>query len=337
VQAFYLQTKKYQQYLSPDEWAKFFYSVFDKSKPGNLCFAGKEVFVSSQSVDTFYNAIKLRNELQKFDKERTEIGVITNGTLLGRFKSTLKNNFPDYFDISIDGLPDFHNSIRGAGAFEKLEPNIVWLLRNFNGNIWITHTIFPANIATLPEFVGFYNNKYGLNKFSIGLYKDKYYTDQTIKLSKNNILKLFNETLIKLSHIKTISPIRVILEMDHTQKDLIPLLIDSGLIEHDEPLSSNSLVLNENLTLDINVAFVPVGLWRSVRITPEGYWMAAEDLMEVDKYDKLAVANLRDFNFDTTKLYSAGLFSKRMDALLKTSVLQTPEDKQLKELLYEKI
>jgi hypothetical protein len=126
---------------------------------------------------------------------------------------------------------------------------------------------------------------------------------------------LFNETINKLSEIKSDNPIRVILEMDHTQKEIIPLLINAGWIKSYEPLSANTYKLSNNITLDINIAFLPVGLWRSVRITPEGFWLAAEDLMEVGNYDKLAIANVRDFNFDSLKLYKTGLNSDRFEKL----------------------
>lgn len=313
----YLQTREYGKYLAYDEWEKFFYSVFNVTKPGNVCFAGKEVFVSSDSVNVLYNAVKIRNESQINDPEKTEIGVITNGTLLTRFKNTLNGNWPDYFDISMDGLPEFHDKIRGAGAFKRLEPNLLWLIDNFNGNIWITHTAFPENIDALPEFIKFNYENFGLTRFSIGLYKDKSYTDQSIKLKKEDVSKLFNETIKKLSDIKSNEQIRLILEMDHTQNEIIPILIEAGWIKSNEPLSPNTYKLNNNITLDINVAFLPVGLWRSVRISPEGFWLAAEDLTEVDNYDKLAVANVRDFDFNTIKLYHEGLNSERFEELYK--------------------
>lgn len=313
----YLQTKKNANYLSSDDWDKVLVSVFSDIKPTTLCFAGKEVFYNQTSANILFNAIQLRDNIQKYNEDKTEIGMITNGTLIHNYKKQLENNWPDYFDISIDGLPHIHNKIRGEGAFERLENNLIWLKKNFFGNIWITHTIFSNNIEPLPSFINYMYSNFGITKYSIGLYKDKYYTDQELKLSDSDVLSLFNQAFHELASLLLNEPIEIILEMDHTQKELLPLLLSSGWIEKEEPFTSTVHTLKNGLSLKFNIAWVPVGLWRSVRITPEGYWLAAEDLMEVKNYEKFAVANIRDYDYDLETLYHMGLKSERFFELTK--------------------
>lgn len=311
----YLQTKKNASFLSLDEWNKVFISTFSDIKPTTLCFAGKEVFYNQNSADILFNAVQIKNNIQKYESDRTEIGVMTNGTLIHNFKEQLINNWPDYFDISVDGLPHIHNEIRGEGAFESLENNLIWLKKNFSGNIWITHTVFSNNIESLPEFIKYMYNHFGITKYSIGLYKDQYFTDQELKLSDSDVSSLFNKAFHELASIKVDEPIEIILEMDHTQNELLPVLLHSGWVKKEELFTSAVHTFDNNLTLKFNVAWVPVGLWRSVRITPEGYWMAAEDLMEVKNYKDYAVASVREFNFDLEALYYTGLKSERFSKL----------------------
>lgn len=312
----YLQTKKNTSYLSPEEWNKVLISILSDIKPTTLCFAGKEVFYNQSSADILFNAIQIRNNFQK-DDDKTEIGMITNGTLIHNFREQLINNWPDYFDVSIDGLPNIHDEIRGKGAFKSLENNLIWLKENAPGNIWITHTIFANNIRPLPHFIQYMYSNYGITKYSIGLYKDAYYTDQELRLSDSDVSSLFNKTFHELASIRLKEPIEVILEMDHTQNKLLPILLNSGWIQREEPFTSKTHTFNNGLSLKFNVAWVPVGLWRSVRITPEGFWLAAEDLMEVRNYNEYTVGNLREFNYNTEALYYAGLKSNRFSELTK--------------------
>jgi len=311
----YLQARKFDTYLKPSEWEKFFISVFIDNKPDTLCFAGKEVFFNQESAEILFNAVRLRDHIQGQYK-KTQIGVITNGTLLMNYRDSILQTPPDYFDISIDGLPHLHDEIRGKGSFEITEKNLKWLIRNFTGNIWITHTILQNNLQTLPEFVCFMHKHFGIAKFSIGLYKEKVYTEAGLKLSQDDVRNLFDSTIHKLEKLKLHSSVEIIMEMDHTQNEFIPILLESGWVQKSNLLSSTSHHLSDRLKLTFNVAHIPVGLWRSVRVTPEGYWLAAEDLMEVKKYNELAVANLRDFDFNSDKLYESGLQSQRFRELM---------------------
>jgi hypothetical protein len=304
-------------------------SMFLDLKPGTLCFAGKEVFYDVESAEILYDAIDMKKELQRSITTPTEIGVITNGILLNNFKDTLPLHWPDYFDISIDGLPEQHDEIRGQGAFKKLESNLVWLRNAFNGNIWITHTILNNNINSLPEFVQFMQKNFGINKFSVGFYRDTEYTDQNLKLSENDFHSIFSNTFHRLSQINLSEPVEVILEFDSTQNELIPLLKKTNWVTSLSAFSSTTYKFDNALTLKMNVAQIPVGFWRSVRVSPEGYWLAAEDLFDVRRYDKLSGANLKELNFNANALYEAGLNSKRFDELCRTNI------KEIKKHLYD--
>jgi hypothetical protein len=315
----YLQTKPFGNYLTHNEWMKLLASIFGEIKPSILCFAGKEVFINEQSVSILLDAVKLRNSLQISGNRRTQIGVITNGTLLQNFRDKLATISPDYFDVSIDGLPDVHDHVRGEGAFNMLEPNLHWLSLNYPGRVWVTHTLLESNMRTLPEFIRFYHAKFNIHNFSIGFYKNMRYTDQSLKIATIEYYEIVDDIFPRLGKIAARSPINVNMEFDVSQEEIIDTLTAAGWADPVKPIASVAHEFDNGLTLRINTTRIPVGLWRAARITPEGYWLAAEDLIRVKEYNYVVVAKARDFDFDAVKLYREGL--KRKEKLARKEII----------------
>lgn len=94
----------------------------------------------------------MRNKMQPIDKRRTEIGVITNGTLIHNYIDQLQEISPDYFDISIDGLPETHDAIRGKGTFKKLQSNLTWLTDSYPGQFGLQTLYVQKIIIPCPNF-----------------------------------------------------------------------------------------------------------------------------------------------------------------------------------------
>ena len=292
--------------MTRDEWLKFFRSVFEDVKPSILCIAGKEAFINDQSVSLLLDAVKLRNEVQQSGKQ-TEIGVITNGTLLHKYKNQLEETTPDYIDVSVDGLPEEHDYIRGEGAFEQLAPNLQWLTEKFCDRVWITHTVAATNLYSLPDFVQFLHDHYKVGNFSVGFYKPKSWTDQSLNLNTSDFYEIVDRVFERFEQIKLNSEVRVNMEVDPLQNELLSILTMKGLADPMKDIASVPKTFENGLTLRVNSVRIPVGLWRSVRVTPEGYWLSAEDLMQVKNYDQVAVAKLADCGFNARKLYELGL------------------------------
>lgn len=303
----YLEPTPSEPGLTREEWLAFFRSLFGDLAPTVVSFAGKEVFAEVGSADLMFEAIRLRDQLQAHRGERTHIGVITNGTLLHRFRAGLIACPPDHFDISIDGLPEFHDEVRGRGAFARLEPNLRWLVAAFPNRVWVTHTIFGPNLRAIPRFVEFYSASFGLRRFSIGFYHPLAYTSSDLTFSEGDYVAFAETTLPRLAHLELAGPVEVVVEFGAESLALIRRLEDAGWVNSAAPISSTPHLFDNGLTLRVNVCRVPVGLWRAVRVTPEGYWLAAEDLVDAREYARRAVTRLRDHAFDSRLAYEAGL------------------------------
>jgi hypothetical protein len=310
----YLNAPTYDRPLTPVEWRRFFHSLLSDVAPAVLSFAGKEPFLNRPSVGVLQDAVRLRNTLQ--GPRRTRIGVITNGTLVHRHASRLQEVAPDYFDISVDGLPAAHDAIRGTGAFAQLEPNLRWLVQEFGADrIWLTHTLTTATATTLSQVIEFYSSEFGIRCFSIGLFHPVANADAGLAFSKQQVSCFVAETLGPLALARTASAVEVILDVDVLHADILSVLGECGWANSDAPFSDSTHRFANGVVLRIRTAAVAVGLWRSVRVTPEGYWLAAEDLIDVFNYRQRRTGSLRDANFDARCLYNTGLASQRHQEL----------------------
>jgi MoaA/NifB/PqqE/SkfB family radical SAM enzyme len=315
----YFRTSSEGLSLANSEWLKFFASLFADLSPSVLSFAGREIFALQSSAQLFFDVIRLRNNIQRSKNDRTEIGVITNGTLLAEYRNSLLHTPPDYFDISVEGLPETHDYVRGHGSFDKLETNLHWLSAHFQQRVWLTPTLNRKNLFQLQDIIQFYNDRFALDRFSFGFFVPNEDTDPELVLSSEHYHRFIDSVLPKIQEIAvrdTGEPVRVIFELDTNQKFLIDLLEQHGYIRHGQPLVSEKIMYDSGIELSFNIARIPVGLWRSVRISPEGHWIAAEDLLRVEEYDQLAVTTLRENDFDAKRLYHMGLDSRRYFELM---------------------
>lgn len=309
----YLEPILTEPALSPAEWSKFFESVFSDLKPKVVAFAGKEVFADKISFGIMTDAIKQRNLLQPKFSDRTRIGVITNGTLVHRYQAQLIENPPDWIDVSIDGIPECHDAIRGVSAFDNLEQNIRWLVTNLRERVWVTHTLMEHNVERFAEFVSTMNCRYGLGQFSIGTYRPLSYTDQRISIVNRE--QRIIDAIGQLSRISLQSPVNIQIDCDYGD-GLKSSLHEQGVLLEGWPIAQNIRQFGNGLCMTIRAMQLPVGLWRAVRVSTEGLWLAAEDLVEAKKYGERAIGSLRDFDFDSVRLHSAGINHSRFQQLI---------------------
>lgn len=77
------------------------------------------------------------------------LGMVTNGTLLHRHLDVCRSCFRQIY-VSVDGPEDIHDSIRGAGVFQKVRKNLE-LLRGGNAKISINTVLTPQLMDRLEE------------------------------------------------------------------------------------------------------------------------------------------------------------------------------------------
>ncbi|MBV5339844.1 MAG: methyltransferase domain-containing protein [Deltaproteobacteria bacterium] len=84
----------------------------------------------------------------------SRIAILTNGLLL---EKRLQPHWPRerlHLQISLDGRPDHHDSLRGVGSFVQLEQQLVWL-RNNNWRFTLSCCVTRDNADDLPWLVDY--------------------------------------------------------------------------------------------------------------------------------------------------------------------------------------
>lgn len=77
------------------------------------------------------------------------VGMVTNGTLINRFAPVLRE-FLDVIHVSVDGMEEAHDRVRGRGVFARMRRNLE-LLRGRRGKLIFLTTVSDANVAGLAE------------------------------------------------------------------------------------------------------------------------------------------------------------------------------------------
>ncbi|GEM_PF-4444113 len=306
----YLESMLEKNPLDREEWRKVFHSLFRDLQPQALTFVGKEVFAEEESANILFDAIEIRDKIQG-SYRITEVGVITNGTLIHKYRDKLERISLDWMDISIDGPKEFNDLIRGKGAYSLLERNLGWVSRLFADKLWVVPTLCNANASSMVTMMEELNSKYGVANFSLGLYKNRASAPDLFNVNREEVMRFVCN--LQKANVKT--PIKVI--FGYSVDDIEEYLPIFDVPEsHGETITEKKIQLENGIEMVVQRNNKHVGLWRAIRVSSEGYWLAAEDLVDHRKYKINAVANLRGVNYDTRRAYEIGIQSPRAISLV---------------------
>jgi len=321
----YLQTAQtHVSILGDREWLSLADSLFTYINPSVLAFVGKEPLLNSQSVKLISDVIQLRDKIQLSKHNQTNIGLLTNGMTLTQFSDVLLANPPDYLDISVDGLPAEHDLLRGSGAFSRLKPNLRWATKYFLNPLWLTPTLNRSNINSFLAMIDYYNSHFNIRRFAFGFYIPEDGIIGELSLLPEQVESLINKDLYELEKLEVNNPVEIFFDLYTLHPDVLQYFASAGWVPSGGGIEAFIYRFSNGITMRIHVTTVPVGLRYNVRITPEGYWLAAEDVFHTNAYEKLAVANVKDFHYDAIKLYEAGLQMSRLYKLNRHPILKSP-------------
>ncbi len=88
-----------------------------------------------------------------------EVFLNTNGTLITEEKLIkLIEAGLTHIEISVDGLKDQHELIRGKGTFDKVL-KLIELCKKYKIKVGIMSTLFKHNVDSIPEFIDYFHDK----------------------------------------------------------------------------------------------------------------------------------------------------------------------------------
>jgi hypothetical protein len=162
----------------------------------------------------------------------------------------------------------------------------------------------------------------GIRNIEVGFYKPLPYTDPSLALSDDEV-RGFLDRLGDLRVLRAAEETRILFDFDVSVPAPLEAFLASRWFEPAavcEDVNGELFVdhrLNDKVVLQVRFAPYPTGVWRSVRITPEGGYLAAEDTIDTTQYSRSWLGNVRDTAFDVGKLHERARRSQRFHDLLR--------------------
>lgn len=281
--------------LSVEEWAHIFRSA--SGKIAKVALSGKEIFFSSETRTL------LRDLIDGGCFEGFRRDLITNGLLMDAEAQELAKDFgPSSFQISIDGMEQSHDAIRGRGCFARTLPAIQWAVSQFGPKAGLAVTINRHNVDEIPQMVDFFANM-GIQLFSFSFCHELPYVGKGLEVDESGSDLLFS----KLQELKSLHlPQRTFIAFDVQTYNFEALLsyiksehfdVDCILSSEDGELFS-STQLNSNLEAVFRLMPWPYAYREVVRLNPDGTLVPGDYVLNTHQYKTTAVNQIRDYNLD---------------------------------------
>lgn len=301
--------------LSGADWERIFVSAL-RSEITMLSLNGKEVFLGDKGPALLAKLTSLRRKISP----KKRVGVITNGTLIVPHRELIEDADLTFLDISVDGLPEDHDAIRGLGAFDQVRPNLEWAARTLDTRFFVSLTAQKQNLPRFNEAV-LHLNHLGVQNVGVSFFHPAVYNDAKLTLSDSDYVSLFNR-LHALSSATLERPLTVFIEVD----TLCPEALLAFL--HSDWFSVDRIEMDRSRVPWIDYAFpngfrmqfkffpIPWAGYHSVRITPEGSVLAVDDIFNTRLYPLRTLATAREQGCDFPAMMQAAQQSPRTHQLL---------------------
>jgi MoaA/NifB/PqqE/SkfB family radical SAM enzyme len=301
--------------LSEHEWERIFLSALH-SDTTMLSLNGKEVFLGAKGPSLLAKLASLRRKLHPAKR----IGVITNGTLIARHRKLIDEADLTFLDISVDGLPEDHDAIRGSGAFEQVRPNLEWAAHTLSSRFFVSLTAQKQNLTRFNDAV-LHLNRLGVQNVGVSFFHPAVYNDPSLTLSENDYVSLFNR-LHAIGSARLDRPLTVFIEVDTLCPEALVAFLRSDWF------SLSRIEMDRSRVPWIDYAFpngfrmqfkffpIPWAGYHSVRITPEGSVLAVDDIFNTRLYPLRTLATAREHGCDFPAMMRAAQQSPRTRQLL---------------------
>ncbi len=121
--------------------------AISETKAPVIYFTGGEPLLNKQLPEIVEYALK---------KDRI-VFIVTNGVLLKDRIKEFRQNENLIFQVSIDGLKEQHNNIRGEGVFEKVEQGIK-KAKQKGFNVYTNTTIYKTNYQQIEDIMQYFKD-----------------------------------------------------------------------------------------------------------------------------------------------------------------------------------
>lgn len=274
-----------EELITNEKWVDFLSAAMsDKTKLVSI--VGKEPFMTPGRT------IDLLTKLNKFP--RVQKGIVSNLTLvtpeIAKQIANIKNL---YIDVSLDGIPEVHNKLRGEGTIEKSLRGLDYLRETGFNNIFVSHMCLEKNMKTFSQFVSFCADN-GLKKIVIFPYCNTSRNDPLLVNPKKYCQ--FIDQIMQLNFMD-VQGMEIIIKTDYLspeiQMGVTKQFIDIKNLKEDESgVLYNEFIVSGN-TFYLNFLPFPVEFIFALRINYDGNVIFCRDMMRKNISQK-AIGNIKE-------------------------------------------
>jgi len=259
-----------------------------------VCVTDRDALTPNRSIPFFEHLLALRNRYPDL-----KFGGVTNGLAIDKYADDLARIKLDYLDISLDGLREEHDAMRGVGMFDRTVKNLrIALQRQVAERVIVATTLTRFNDHSIIKLIRSLILEEGVQWFDIGpLMAVKMQEHQLRESDTVNFL----ETLFKeLSGLHVDRPVTIFLEICSYCAAFIPALVDSGWLIPERIRQDcyghlyQEICVNEGIKIVLRPELIP-DYWRhTLRITADGYVVGGCEPLTQKDYQRMSIGNIKE-------------------------------------------
>ncbi len=299
--------------LTVAEWDTVLASAVRKDL-GQYLIVGKEVLMGKTGPEVISMLGGLRSQ-----RPLTRTGLVTNGTLLHKHTELISNAALSHIDISMEGAPEDHDFIRGAGAFSAVRANVEWAAALLRRRLFVTMTLQRHNVRRLDRAIQAFAAM-GVQSVGISPFEPLSYTDTSLALSSEDF-QFFLANLNQLGRLNLPHEMLVQVDTCSISPEMLIHFIESKWFDLESMRMDGTgfLYSSHRLENGLNLVFRflpwPLSLDFHTRISADGDVLCAADGYLARAYSVNSLANVRDFDFDFGAAFRAASMHPRLNHL----------------------
>lgn len=309
----YVGTKDEEPDVDLDRWKTIIGEAID-SGVRIIGIVGKEPLLTAEKTFEIVEFVK--------QKDRgTIVGFVTNGILLPEHAEAINKLDIDYIDISIDGIREAHDYIRGNGSFQKTVFGIKRLIDVGFPKKSIFLSITLTNRIDMKKIIECFA-KFGIVNYVVSPYMQFSHNCKDIA---TNEIEFFDSFMNDLNNVRTTNEVKVIIKTDYSNLRLVKHFIERKYIDLDRLYQDpeRNIIFTEHRTDNVTAFFnfLPFNteLIREIRITSDGFVLSCIDQGFSD-YKKRSVGNIK--NLGLNEILKGKLCQKTVEEKIIENVTQ---------------
>jgi len=253
--------------------------------------SGKEPLTSRMTFDIIQYLTKKSREYD------LSYGMITNGILVKKWINELVDAKLSYLDFSIDGEELENDFLRGNGAYKKALNSLEMVHSMAVANdLWVSSVAHKNNYESIVKMISNLSHRVGIRNFFIQPLQvhGNARNLESMQLTLTDYLRFLGLIIdaIEKETINIKSNIVIYLPQHYISGLLEGSeIVRNALFQYFEAYSSEYKIGKSTISFRFHITCI--AYWRTIQITPDGYYMGCSMPLSSPRYWEYAVGNVR--------------------------------------------